>query len=77
VSLRYYHTGIVYPDASDYDFATHYFYVLPSLHLSYRTQSMHNLKLSYSMKIQNPYAEQLSPFIKYDEESYATGNPEL
>ena len=77
VSLRYYHTGIVYPDASDYDFATHYFYVLPSLHLSYHTPSMHNLKLSYSMKIQNPYAEQLSPFIKYDEESYSTGNRDL
>ena len=77
VSLRYYRTGIVYPDAPGCDSVRHYFCVLPSLHLSYRTKSMHNLKLSYSMKVQNPYAEQLSPFIKYDEESYSTGNPDL
>ena len=77
VSFRYYRTGIAYPDAPEYDSTRYYCYVLPSLHLSYRTKSMHNLKLSYSMKIQNPYAEQLSPFIKYDEESYSTGNPHL
>ena len=77
LSLRYYRTGIVYPDAPNYDSTAYYFYPLPSLHLSYHTQSMHNFKLSYSMRIQNPYAEQLSPFIKFDEESYATGNPKL
>lgn len=77
VSLRYYRTGIAYPDVPKYDFDTLYCYVLPSLHLSYRTKSMHNLKLSYSMRVQNPYAEQLSSFIKYDEESYSTGNPNL
>ncbi len=77
LSLRYYRTGVTYPDAPDYDTTTRCFYPLPSLHLSYRTKSMHNLKLSYSMRVQNPYAEQLSSFIKYDEESYSTGNPNL
>lgn len=77
VSLKYYHTSIVYPDAPSYDFATHYWNVLPSLHLSYHTASMHNFKMSYSMRIQNPSAEQLSPFIKFDEEMYSTGNPDL
>ena len=77
VSLQYYHTGIAYPDAPIYDFATHYWNVKPSLHLSYHTASMHNFKLSYSMRVQNPSAEQLSPFIKFDEETYVTGNPDL
>lgn len=77
VSLKYYHTSIVYPDAPSYDFATQYWNVLPSLHLSYHTASMHNFKMSYSRRIQNPSAEQLSPFIKFDEETYTTGNPDL
>ena len=77
VSLQYYHTGIVYPDAPTYDFQTHFWNVKPSLHLSYHTASMHNFKMSYSMRIQNPSAEQLSPFIKFDEEMYVTGNPDL
>ncbi|MCR4827476.1 MAG: outer membrane beta-barrel protein, partial [Bacteroidales bacterium] len=49
----------------------------PSLHLSYRTESMHNFKLSYTRRVQNPYAEQLTTFISYDEESYSIGNPGL
>ena len=69
--------GIVYPDAPTYDFQTHFWNVKPSLHLSYHTASMHNFKMSYSMRVQNPTAEQLSPFIKFDEEMYATGNSDL
>ena len=79
VSLKYYRTSIAYPDAPDYDFVTDNsnglpFDVLPSLHLSYRPKSMHNFKLSYSMKIKHPTAVQLSPFNQYDEEMYVTGN---
>ena len=82
VSLKYYRTGIAYPDAPDYDFVTDNsdilpFDILPSLHLSYRTKSMHNFKMSYSMKIKHPTAVQLSPFNQYDEEMYVTGNPYL
>ena len=77
VSLQYNHTRIIYPDAPSYDFQTHYWNLWPSLHLSYHTASMHNFKMSYSMRIQNPSAEQLSPFIKFDEEMYTTGNPDL
>ena len=77
LSFKYYHTSIVYPDAPSYDFATHYWNLMPSLHLSYHTASMHNFKMSYSRRIQNPSAEQLSPFIKFDEEMYTTGNPDL
>jgi len=37
LSLRYYRTGIVYPDAPNYDSTAYYFYPLPSLHLSYQS----------------------------------------
>ena len=56
---------------------TYYFALFPSLHLSYRTQSMHNFKLSYSRRVSTPNASQLSTFISYAEDSYSTGNPDL
>ncbi len=64
-------------DTTDYDFSKHFFSVRPSLHLSYRTKSMHNFKLSYTMRIASPYAEQLSKFPLYHMDSYSTGNPNL
>ncbi|MCR5645347.1 MAG: outer membrane beta-barrel protein [Bacteroidales bacterium] len=76
-NLNYYRTGIVYPDVSNYDFVTDHFNVTPSLHLSYRTPSMHNFKMSYSRKVSHPSAAQLSPFNHYDIEIYTTGNPDL
>ncbi|MBR4135330.1 MAG: outer membrane beta-barrel protein [Bacteroidales bacterium] len=54
-----------------------YWNLLPSLHLTYRTKSMHNLKLSYTRRVSNPSASQLTTFINYSEDSYSTGNPEL
>lgn len=77
ISFIGFQTDIAYPDAPAYDSAKHAFNLLPSLHLSYRTQSMHNFKMSYTMRVNHPTAEQLSPFIKFDEESYMTGNPKL
>ena len=64
-------------DTTDYDFRKHFFSVRPSLHLSYRTKSMHNFKLSYTMRIASPEAEQLSKFPLYHMDSYSTGNPDL
>ena len=77
INLNYFRTGAIYPDAPDYDFVTDHFNATPSLHLSYRTPSMHNFKLNYSMRVNNPTALQLSPFNHYDEEMYTTGNPDL
>ena len=54
-----------------------YWSLYPSLHLSYRTKSMHNFKLSYTRRVRNPFASQLTTFINYSEDSYSTGNPEL
>ena len=66
-----------YPDSSKYDFRKHFFSVRPSLHLSYRTESMHNFKLSYTRRIAAPEAEQLSAFPMYHEDIYSSGNPDL
>ncbi|MBR1849983.1 MAG: TonB-dependent receptor [Bacteroidales bacterium] len=49
----------------------------PSIHLTYRTESMHNFKLNYSMRMSNPSTSQLSTFRRYGENSYSTGNPNL
>lgn len=54
-----------------------YFGLYPSIHLSYRTKSMHNFKLGYTRRVSNPDADELSTFIDYDEDSYSTGNPDL
>jgi outer membrane receptor protein involved in Fe transport len=67
----------VYPDSSQYNFRKHFFSLRPSLHLSYRTESMHNFSLSYTRRIAAPGAEQLSSFPLYHLDDYSTGNPDL
>ena len=47
----------------------------PSVHLTYRTEDMHNFKLNYSMRMTNPSESQLTSFRRYGEDSYSTGNP--
>ncbi len=49
----------------------------PSIHLSYRTKSMHNFNLSYSRRIAPPSARNLTDYKFYSTESFSTGNPEL
>lgn len=64
-------------DSLDYGFARHYFSLRPSLHLSYRTKSMHNFSASYTRRIASPEATQLSSFRAYQEDDFTTGNPNL
>ena len=49
----------------------------PSIHLSYRTQQMHNFKLNYSLRMRNPSALDLTTYRNYTEDSYKTGNRDL
>ena len=49
--------------------------VRPSIHLTYRTESMHNIKLNYSMRMMHPDEDEISVFRRYGEDSYSTGNP--
>ena len=58
------------------DDSTLYFInVRPSIHLTYRTESMHNWKLNYSMRMSHPDEEEISSFRRYGDDSYSTGNP--
>ncbi|MBO4481290.1 MAG: outer membrane beta-barrel protein [Bacteroidales bacterium] len=55
----------------------HYWGLYPSLHLTYTTESMDNFKLSYTRRVSNPDAVELTTFIEYDDDSYSIGNPAL
>ena len=52
-----------------------FFTARPSIHLTYRTKSMHNIKLNYSMRMSHPDEEDLSHYRRYSDNSYSTGNP--
>ena len=52
-----------------------HFHFRPSIHLTYRTESMHNWKLNYSMRMSHPSGQQVSSFRRYGENSYSVGNP--
>ena len=58
------------------DDSTLYFLSMrPSIHLTYRTEDMHNLKLNYSMRMSHPQEYQISTFRRYGENNYSMGNP--
>lgn len=64
-------------DISGYEVNNHsedYLNWRPSLHLSYRTKSMHNFNLSYSRRISPPSARNLTDYKFYSTESFSTGN---
>ncbi len=47
----------------------------PSIHLTYRTESMHNWKLNYSLRATGPGYSQVTRFRSYGDDSYSVGNP--
>lgn len=49
--------------------------VRPSIHLTYRTEDMHNFKLNYSMRMSHPGEKDVTRFRIYGDNSYRTGNP--
>ena len=68
-----YSLDALFPD--DTSFA--YFYLKPSLRLTYRTKSMHYFRFAYSLATSMPTAENLSTARRYDEDTYKVGNPLL
>ena len=62
------------PMADDSTFFTHS--LRPSIHLTYRTEDMHNFKLNYSMRMSHPGEENVTSFRIYGDDSYRTGNPD-
>lgn len=79
IRLEHDYISIHYPEITPdvFGVSKNYFHVRPSLHLSYRTKSMHNFRLSYSYRSSNPTADELTRFIKYGEDSFESGNPDL
>lgn len=70
----------VWNNISGYEISEHekdYLNWRPSIHLSYRTKSMHNFNLSYSRRIAPPSARDLTNYKFYSTESFSTGNLEL
>ena len=66
-----------YFDTPQYDTLIRFTYLRPSLHLSYRTPSMHNFSFSYTRKTDYPWVRNFTRRKDYEEESFTTGNPEL
>ena len=61
----------------EHDVHKGYWGLYPSIHLSYRTKNMHNFKLSYTRRVNNPEGDDLCTRIDYGEDSYGIGNPDL
>lgn len=66
-----------YEGKPQYNASYPYLEWLPSLHLSYRTKSMHNFSLSYVMRVSTPDFSQLTTYKDYSEEEFSIGNPNL
>ena len=66
----------VYPFTNDdtvYNFLTY----TPSIHLSYRTEDLHNFKLNYTLRMRHAGEEQLTTYKRYTLDSYSIGNRDL
>lgn len=66
-----------YFDTPEYDTLMRFAHWLPSLHLSYRTDSQHNFGFGYTRKTDYPWMRYFTRRIVYNEESFSTGNPLL
>jgi len=66
-----------YLDAPEYDTLMRFNYWRPSLHVTYRTPSMHNFSFSYTRKTNFPWVRYFTSKKAYNEESFSVGNPSL
>lgn len=80
MGAKYEHTRFAYsetPQAFSDDTAYNFITYNPSIHMSYRTESMHNFKLNYTLRMRNPSSSNLTTYRSYTEDSYSTGNRDL
>ncbi|MBQ3983093.1 MAG: TonB-dependent receptor family protein, partial [Bacteroidales bacterium] len=75
IDFRYFGSE-VYPFTID-DTACNFLTFSPSIHMSYRTQSLHNYKLNYSLRMRHPGEENLTTYKRYSVDSYSMGNRNL
>lgn len=50
---------------------------VPSLHVTYRTPSLHNFTFSYTHRSSEPENDQITDFVFYDDDSFSLGNSDL
>lgn len=65
-----------YPFTND-DTACSYITYNPSIHLTYRTQSMHNFKLNYSMRMSRPDESEISTYKRYSLDGWSSGRRDI
>ena len=65
-----------YPFTID-DTACNFITFSPSIHMSYRTEDMHNFKLNYSLRMRHPGEENITTYQRYSVDSYSIGNRDL
>ena len=59
------------------DTSMFFFSMRPRVRLSYRTKSMHDFNISYSLSTSKPSTNNITTFRNYSEESYSVGNRDL
>lgn len=59
------------------DTSMFFFTMRPRVRLSYRTKSMHDFDISYSLSTSKPSTNNITTFRNYSEESYSVGNRDL
>ncbi len=82
LGTQYEHIDFAYLGSANYPFtnddtAYNFLTFNPSVHLSYRTESLHNFKLNYSMRTRHAGEEQLTTYKRYTLDSWSTGNRNL
>ena len=75
--LEYKKNAELHLGSPQYDTTIHYLCAEPSLHMSYRTENLHNFSLGYTFHHNHPLAYKLSRYITYGTETVTTGNPLL
>ena len=75
IDFRYFGSE-VYPFTID-DTACNFLTFSPSIHMSYRTQSLHNYKLNYSLRMRHPGEEDITTYKRYSVDGYSIGNRDL
>lgn len=82
LGAQYEHIDFRYFGSETYPFtidsmATSFLTYNPSVHLSYRTEDLHNFKLNYSMRMRRPSEENITTYKRYSVDSYSTGNRDI
>lgn len=75
IDFRYYGSE-KYPFTID-DTSCNFITFTPSIHMSYRTENMHNFKLNYSLRMRHPGEEDITTYKRYSVDSYSIGNRNL